>query len=233
MNIIFTTYFTSRKNPQRDKFVAKNAIGYMKSFYDSINELKLDCVIFHDELSDSFIDKYSTEKIKFNKVDMNKYNRSSLNDLRFYYYLDYINEHPDIEKVFMTDISDVVVNINPFDYITDDNLYIGLDRDRTLEHYFMKDKIIKAYGCFSRYECIKSNKTLNAGIIGGNITTIKFFLKELINEFRFANKVVNANMPSVNYVAYKFFDEKITTGYPLCSKFCANEIRKDVYFKHK
>ena len=40
-------------------------------------------------------------------------------------------------------------------------------------------------------------------------------------------------MPVVNYVAYKFFDGKITTGYPLCSKFCKNEERKDVYFKHK
>ena len=68
-NIILTSFYTKIPDPQykpdkksRKKFVLEN-FDYMKKFYNSIIKFKLKCIIFHDGLSEEFINKYSNNKI--------------------------------------------------------------------------------------------------------------------------------------------------------------------------
>lgn len=232
MNILFTSYFCTRNDPQRNKQVNENDFNYIKKYYNSVKKLNLNCLIFHDNLSDDFIKKYSTDKINFHIIKLDNYRNKSLNDIRFLAYYDYLLKHPEINKVFMTDVNDVVINMNPFNIINDDSIYIGLDRDRKISHYFFKQIIMKSYGSYDKFKKIFEKKILNAGILGGKYNIVIKFLKLMKNEFDMTIKENNANMAVLNYVALTYFD-KIITGYPLCSKFYEYEKRKDVYFTHK
>lgn len=231
MDAIFTSYYSTKPDPQRKKMISDNNFAYIKEFYDSVNLLKLNVRIFHDYLTSDFVEKYSTDHIQFVRVDLGKYKKQSLNDLRFLVYLDHIRQNNQYRKIFMTDISDVVVNMDPFTFVNDESLYIGLDRPRTLSHYFFKQTVVNAYNSYDKFMKIKDEIMLNAGIIGGCIETTTQFLCDLEKEFEVTNDEANANMAAVNYVARSGYI--IITGFPLCSQFMKYEKRKDVYFTHK
>ena len=112
-NVIMTTYFCNKNDPQRPKRAPCNDFQYIKPWYNSIKKLGLNGVIFHDGMDETFIKKYQNDKIKFVYVDSNSY-EFSLNDLRYFVYLDYIKKHKNIENIFMTDGNDVIVVKNPF-----------------------------------------------------------------------------------------------------------------------
>ena len=69
MDYIFTTYFTKNRNfSQHDcsKGGCKpNNFQVMKKWYESVWRLQLNAVIFHNELSCGFMNKYETKNIKF------------------------------------------------------------------------------------------------------------------------------------------------------------------------
>jgi len=235
MDILLTTYFSSRENPQRPgKHVNKNDFNYIKNYYRSVVKLNLDCVIFHDGLENEFIEKYETDKIRFELVDLSIYENKSLNDVRFLIYYDYLRSRNDINAVFMTDVNDVVVKKSPFPLIVrDDIIYIGSDRDRKLSHYFMKEIAVRGYGSFDKFFEIQDCKVVNAGVIGGEYNCILDFLGLLSIEFKVTNKEANANMMVVNYVIHTYYADNHVSGYPVTSKFMAYEKRNDVAFIHK
>jgi len=233
MDIILSSYYTTKPDPQKDKYINNNNFEYIKYFYNSIKKHNLNCVIFHDNLNDNFIDMYTTDKILFIKINLDQYKRTSLNDIRFYVYYEYIKNN-DINNVIFTDISDVIVINNPFDnYIQKNYIYICKDRNRTLNHYWVKNKIEQAYNKSIFNDISMDNILLNAGVIGGYKDIIIKFLKLVLAEFENTNLKSNANMPVINYIIHKYFKYMYICGYPFCSEFFKNEIRNDVYFKHK
>ena len=127
-NVIMTTYFCNKKDPQRLKKAPCDDFKYIKPWYNSIKKLGLNGIIFHDGLSKKFIRKYETNNIKF--VYKKTHKIFSLNDYRYFIYLDYINNHPEIENIFMTDGNDVTVVNNPFKFINNKNIYVGTEPNK-------------------------------------------------------------------------------------------------------
>ena len=233
-NVIMTTYFCKKKDPQRDRYAPCNDLTYIKPWYNSIKKLQLNGIVFHDGLSNEFIDRYQTTKIKFIYLDSSKF-QYSLNDQRFLIYYDFLNKNKNIEKVFMTDGNDVTIVQNPFE-MCDRGLCIGSE----LVYLNFFDKFKKTNGMKvnipSNYNLAKfrNKKLLNAGIIGGNIKSILKLLKIMCYYFsKDSCNYCNLNMAILNQSVYNNFNN-IITGYPLHSRFLKYENnRKDVYFIHK
>lgn len=178
-NIILSTYFTSKIDYQRCKHQSNDDYQYIKDWYESIISLQLKGIIFHDNLSDNFVRKYQNKNIKFIKV---KVGNLSLNDERFFIYLNFLKENI-FDYVLMTDISDVVFNKNPFLIINDKyDLYIGSE-PWNFQH---KDWILERYRIIYGKEPLEyyDNIVLNAGIIGGKYLNIMELLKKYTSEMK-------------------------------------------------
>ena len=114
--VVLSCYFTGKKDPihhenLKDKHRIIDDYKYMRPLYESCKKLKLHLIIFHDNLSKKFIDKYSTDRIIFRQVNLTS--KISINDERFIIYYEYLLKHP-YEYVFSSDISDVFILKDPF-----------------------------------------------------------------------------------------------------------------------
>ena len=237
-NYIFTTYFTSRPDPQRWKPQKKDNLGYILNWFITIKYLGLKAVIFHDGLSENFRKKLQEDysKVLFEKVSLGKL---STNDARFIIYYDYLITNPHIKMILCTDVSDVVFINNPFELMAllGNHLYVGQDNQ---DSEFMHDngwfrgmaKSCHVENVLPEYTDVRINKYfLNAGVIGGERLLMIDFLNK-VNTYLGKAKGRNCNMPVVNYVVQRYFRHAFYTGYPLTSRFRGNNMMA-VYVMHK
>jgi hypothetical protein len=210
-NIILSIYYSGSIDPQRKKYQKNNNFAYIKNFYDSIVKNKLSAVIFHDELSDNFIAKYQNENIIFMPIPKKTYGLTSMNDIRFMVYLDYLLENKQFENIIISDAADVIFNSNVFDDITiKDKLYVCYDRNRTFQHYHIIDRIKLTYGSIEPFNGYMNNKLLQAGLFAGHYDVIVECLTLMKNEFdNMVDKTYNTNYVVFNHVAYSRMVDKL------------------------
>lgn len=243
-NIILTTYLTSKNDPQKnpnDKnaYVKVDDYNYMKPWYDSMIQLNIYGIIFHDMLSDEFIKKYETDKIKFIKVHIGKY---SLNDERFYIYYDFLLRNK-YKNVFMTDIRDVYIKHDPSNLMVEYEkytLFVGSDEENMIikDSSYMISKI-KNFNTKhpTPIPCdLYHMKTYNCGIIGGNYFTVLYLLCHMTNIMTKLDNNLNNNMIVLNYIVFLYFTKNninVFTGHPLNSRFKKYEFGSSACFIHK
>ena len=63
----------------------------IRNWYNSIIENKLNAVVFHDNLDEEFIEKYSNENVEFKKHEPK--HRKSFNDERFFCYREFLRKN--------------------------------------------------------------------------------------------------------------------------------------------
>jgi UDP-glucuronate 4-epimerase len=240
-DIIFTTYFTSSKDPQRKVKMKENNFDYIKVWYHSLHEHNLSAVVFHDGLSEPFTTRLSSANVQFHFSALN--NRST-NDARFYIYYHYLLDHPDIQRVILTDISDVQFLKNPFTFmdLLGNMLYIGTDIDMfpTMESMgWMKKRMPQCFGEDSvekgEVAAVKKfSAVYNAGVIGGTRSLMLDFLSRVVASLDATPPELNCNMPVVNFVAHKYFDHRVHAGYPWTSDFYKRQTDpRGVFMIHK
>ncbi|ELU08760.1 hypothetical protein CAPTEDRAFT_217035 [Capitella teleta] len=223
---IFTSYFTSSKDPQRKVKMRDNNFDYIKVWYFSLLENNLEAVIFHDGLSEDFTSRLTSDNLQFQYATLN--NRST-NDARFYIYYNYLMEHPEVQRVILTDVSDVQFLRNPFSFmdLLGNMLYIGTDISMfpTMNSMgWLRKRMPECFGSDSvdRGEVagVKNYLTVyNAGVIGGTRSIMLEFLAQVIMKLDKTPFNLNCNMPVVNFVVHRYFDTRVHTGYPLTSEF--------------
>lgn len=256
-DVIVTTYFSSDIGNYKGRTVPNNDFKYISPWYNSVLNLNLNGVIFHDGLSNEFIQKYTTNNIIFIYNDPEEFLYSK-NDQRFLIYYNFLKYHKNIRNIFMTDGNDVIVKNNPFNYIINNNkkhnkdfFYVGSEFRRKLkDNNFTKfnfsriNKYIKNPNKQFKIKTFDKNKDnilYNAGILGGSRNNMLYFLRlmkeKFIRTFRYMSKELhdrNINMIVFNYVIYDLLDSnKIVSGYPLHSRFTRYEKIDDVIFSHK
>jgi hypothetical protein len=189
--------------------------------------LGLNGIIFHDKLSDDFVNTYENENIRFIRYEVGS---RSNNDERFICYYAYLLERKDVGKVLLTDLFDVEIKKNPFEIIDKKkDFYLGSEEARNNKRW-MKRIYRKAYGEIY----YGSKKLLNAGIIGGRYENVIGLLGKMIKEFDKIDSEVNANMAVLNKCVYDLTsEERILTGRPLHSLYKKYEKNGDYYIKHK
>lgn len=201
--VILTTYFTSKRDPQSKAFVASNDFSYISNLYESVITLDLQLVIFHDHLSTDFIAEYSCQNVTFILSNLGDY---SLNDERFFIYKEYI-EATKPTKVILSDVNDVVIRKNAFTFIRRDILYIGRDEHVLVaDNPWIIDKINKIpdFEMKNLPQLFMGMPLVNAGVIGGDYKTMTQFLNKLCCFLAKIDNGNNNNMAAVNFV---FFDE--------------------------
>jgi len=145
----------------------------------------------------------------------------------------------------VTDISDVVVFKNPFEekFFKENStsIFCG-DEPKKLQNEWMQEHSanlrmkIKNY---SDYEQKFANETLlNCGIIGGQVSLMYEFIKELCSihqHFNFDNKTeFTGDMGAFNYLMRTKYNNEVKHGAPVNTVFKMYESeRTDCWFKHK
>lgn len=203
-----------------------------------MERLGLDGIIFHDGLSDTFIQRHQTIKLRFiavpPAVDL------SNNDYRFFVYRDWLPLNP-VDSVFCVDLFDVRVNRNPHELLDDSHhLWVGIERDwtidqRTPDGQWMVNKLRTCYGNVPRK--LHGKPILTAGHWGGFYRHVLRFLVRLTSEIDCINPgpKLNCNMAAFNRVMYRDMGARHLwmKGAPLHSVFRTYDTNADVCFVHK
>lgn len=245
--VILTSYFSKKKHPNSpndphvvgrtsEGTVASNQISYIKPWYDSIKKLSLHGVVFHDGLTDDFVEEYSTDLISFEKVGDFEY---SNNDFRFFCFRDYLIKN-ELDYVFHTDASDVIIVKDPSELIKD---------NPDVDYFACKDSIkLNQFNYMWAHEKYKFDDRvrfllnynnwdlINMGVIGGNYNNMKAFYNRFCEtRIRMGDPNFNSDMWLCQYLLRSQFQHKnFIMGDPVCSEFKKFENdRDDVYFIHK
>lgn len=238
--VLLTTYFCRKVDPQRKEHAPCDDFTYIEPWYSSVFALELDGVIFHDGMSEEFIERYQTERIRFELVPPATF-RFSLNDFRFCIYRDYLQRHPEVRYAFMTDGNDVRVVKDPFPGMVSDRIYVGSETGDARTNRWVQRRITLLNRgtrdfdfSFSRW---RRNPIYNAGILGGSYGLCMEFLDEMVAKFESLDphqRELNLNMAVFNHTVYDRFRRRLVTGQPLHSVYKAFENeRDDVWFIHK
>lgn len=231
MNIIITTFFTNGLDPQRNLKWADDDFSIIKDFYESIIRLDLNCLILIDNSSDSFVRKYETSKIKFQRVDSSGLN---LVDIRWKIYNDILLNN-NYEYVFFLDISDIIILKDPFPFLSDNNIYCGDENDCNINNSWMLNRYYLLRNSISSIDHYINKIILNAGILGGKSDKLIEITKEIANILNVANiKSTTVDMCAFNHVLRSYYNDNIIHGLPVNTIFRANDFNNDIaWFKHK
>ena len=240
-DVVLSTYFTLKKDPQRLQYKQTNRYSYISAWHKSLTRLSLRGMVFHDSLDSSFIDSIKPN-IYFEKVVLGK---RSLNDDRYFHYLQYVEKHPHLTHILMTDIADVTLLRDPFELMRmfDHHLFIGegtrLNSNSTGSNMWLRNKI---RDCFLNDTQLNSSiewlfrliPEYNAGVIGGPRHIVLRFLRILTALLDTLPVKANCNTAAVNYVVHKYFNDVIFSGFPFNSILYKNEQNlRGVYVIHK
>lgn len=247
MNIIATSWFTTGPDPQH---LVKNESTYdnIKLWYESICDLKLSGIIFHDNFTDDFVKKHTNNYVTFIKCDSQLLKIYSPNDFRFINYFDYFSKIGEFENIFITDCNDVIVRNNPFTHLDSTSIYFCSE-----QRIFVSEDpepIIKNNPwCVALYKHVYPDfkymdmPILNCGVIGGCKDIMLNFLNNVKNDILDLNPTKSffkrdpylVDMAVTTKIAYDMFSkDKIIIGEPVHSVYKLNQTnRNDVWFIHK
>jgi hypothetical protein len=242
-NLILACHFTGIYDVNRNHILAHDSYELVSQWADSIINLGLQGIIFHNNFSKLTCQKYSNNNISFVEVDYNP--TFNPNVFRYFIYKQFLAENIDhINSVFVTDITDVVVLQNPFiqpSFVNTPKLFCG-DEPKRLDNDWMKDHATHLRNNIKDYQAYEIQfakaALLNCGIIGAEAQLLKEFFERLwyIHEhFNKENKTAyTGDMGAFNYLVRTQYNKRICFGAPVNTLFKQYEVnRKDCWFRHK
>lgn len=205
--IVLSTYFTSKKDPQRDIFQRENDYQYMKDWYESIVEHNLIAFVFHDSLSDNFIAEFQNINVRFIKCSLGAF---SLNDERFFIYSEFLSFFHRNIFVLATDINDVVVNKNPLPFfrLHPEKVCFGGSNTLVWRSGAWNLELMRLYKrrVGSKLSSgILNFPVFNAGLIGGKNYLLKGLFDQMLVKFQIIQDSGNYNMAVLNHVLYESY----------------------------
>lgn len=232
-NVVLTCYFTGQKDWQRDKHWEADysaLIPLINSIDDGV-----EIVIFHDCFNE-VVDARNIKHIKVPPIS----HSASFN--RWIHYADYLKAHPEIERVWCCDSTDVVMVNNPFPHMNPDAIYSG-DECTVVGNAWMRsnhsDPTMRGF-----IEAHNSLKLLNAGLLGGTrqkvievVDKIVSFYFERLQEKATASYAVNmySDMGVYNHTLRTNYPRHIIHGRQVCTGFKRYEDTNGCisWWKHK
>jgi hypothetical protein len=234
-NVIFSTYYTGKPNPQKTAIKAvPSDFNMIQEFYKSVIRLGLQAIIFHDLLTKEFVGRYSTPNFQFIKVPY--HSQRGLNDERFYVYLDMLKRNPNIEWVLATDLFDVDFVKDPFEFINDKTkIYVGQETPAMANFGVIKNLTTRAYGGLPDWWAEVDIHLLNAGIVGGHRDVMLDLLTKMVDEFNTIDQEFKMSFTDMFVLSRCIHGYKMPfiTGSPLHSVYKRFEKDGDFYIRHK
>lgn len=235
--VLLTGYFFRNRDPQRRTRYRANDDRLLACWLPGVRRLGLCARIFHDGLSEVFVRRHQTRRIRFVRASIPR--GVSCNDQRFVLYRRWLAANPDIESVFCTDLFDVHVKRDPHDLSAAyPQLWVGREPWLIGDRPSMRARLLRAYGEVDP-ELI-ARPVLNAGIFGGPRSLVASFLDDMCRELsalrRHGTAAFNCNMAAFNTVLYRsgWQGHAIAPGRPLHTVFGWHESgAQDACFVHR
>jgi len=243
-NVIMACHITGIYDVNRSYTLPNDDYSLVKAWADSVIDLKLNGIIFHNNFSESTCTLHQNKYVSFVRVEYDP--QFNPNVFRYLIYRDFLRVHAHaIESLFVTDVSDVVALNNPFSQALfsahPEVLFCG-DEPKRLNNPWMREHAAHLRSKIADYAAYESefaeSPLLNCGIIGGNIAV----MRELIDALAFIHETYNrdnttaytGDMGAFNYVARIRFKERLWHGAPVNTVFKSYETdRRDCWFRHK
>lgn len=237
-------HITGVYDVNRSNTLPDDDYSLVKDWAESVAALQLNGIIFHNNFTEESWAKYQNDYITFIKIAYSPH--FNPNVYRYLVYRDFLRLHSqEIESLFITDISDVVVVNNPFIQLLFINNTGGLfcgDEPKILDNEWMvahSEHLRSKIADYATYEETFASETLlNCGIIGGNIEVMQTFINELclIHEQHNHDNTTayTGDMGAFNYLVRTQFNQNLWHGAPINTEFKGyQEDRKDCWFRHK
>lgn len=243
-NLVMACHITGVYDVNRNMTLADDAYDLVKDWAESVAAANLQGVIFHNNFSDATCRSFENVNIRFVKVAHDP--QFNPNVFRYFVYRDFLQKHLEqIEGVFITDVTDVVLVKNPFTdalYLNNPTALFCGDEPKTLHNDWMlahSENLRNNISDFATYESTYATETLlNCGIIGGTTSLFLEFLKQLCAIHQHANRnnttAYTGDMGAFNYLVRTQFQQQVIHGAPVNTVFKAYENdRTDCWFRHK
>jgi hypothetical protein len=243
-NLVMGCLITGVHDVNRDMTLSNDSYELVKDWAESISAANLKGIIFHNNFSEETCKAFENETISFIKIEYNP--QFNPNVFRYFVYRDFLKQHiQQINGIFITDVTDVVLVNNPFTdplYIDNPSTLFCGDEPKKLHNDWMiahAENLRKNIADYAAYESTFSEETLlNCGIIGGSSTLFFDFLQQLCKIHQIANSenktTYTGDMGAFNYLARKQFNSQLKYGAPINTVFKQYEIeRNDCWFRHK
>jgi predicted RND superfamily exporter protein len=243
-HLIFACHLTGIYDVNRNMTLQNDDFSLVKDWAESIADLGLQGVLFHNNFSEETCTKYQSENLIFIKVEHDT--TFNPNVFRYLVYRKFLRENiTQIEGVFVTDVSDVATVQNPFiqALFTDNPTHIFCgDEQKPLNNEWMQEHsnhLRSKIADYANYEeNFKDDILLNCGIIGGNIEVMQEFIEKLANIHQQHNHdnttAYTGDMGAFNYLIHTQFNDRFFHGSPINTIFKAYQNdRNDCWFRHK
>lgn len=243
-NLVMACHITGIHDVNRNMTLVDDDYNLVKDWADSVTAANLQGVIFHNNFTDETCKRHENENILFVKINYNP--QFNPNVYRYFIYKDFLQKQINqLNAVFVTDITDVVLVSNPFTspYFIENptSLFCG-DEPKTLHNEWMiahSENLRNNISDYSNYEKKYGHEILlNCGIIGGIAPLLLDFIEKLCQIHEEANSEnkteYTGDMGAFNYLARTQFNRFLKHGAPVNTQFKMYETkRNDCWFRHK
>lgn len=243
-NYIFASLLVGVYDVNRNELLEKNDFSIIQKWYNSILKLQINAIIFHNSFSNEIVEKYTNEYIQFIEIDYDK--KLNPNVYRYFIYSNFLKQNSGkIKNLFVTDIADVEVTINPFEsnlFLENSHLLFCGDEPEILGNMWMQNHsshLRKSIPEFTHYEVLNEQQVLlNCGIIGANINVMQLLFNAMVEiheAYSYSNSTnYTLDMGVFNFVARTIFAGRLYHGEPVNTVFKKYESqRNDCWFRHK
>jgi hypothetical protein len=185
--LVMSCHITGVYDVNRNNTLQADDYTLVKDWAESVADCGLKGIVFHNNFSNKTCEKHQNAAISFVKIKHDL--QFNPNVYRYFVYRDFLRTYaPQIESLFVTDVSDVVVVKNPFiEPLFTDNphaLFCG-NEPKKLDNDWMKDHathLRSKIADYADYEAAFQQETLlNCGIIGGSTPVTQDFMEKLCN----------------------------------------------------
>lgn len=243
-NLVLACHITGVYDFNRNNTLPDDSYELVKSWAESVAKANLRGIIFHNNFSEETCRLYTNKHISFIRIVYDP--RYNPNVFRYFVYRDFLATCTEaIHGVFVTDISDVTLAINPFEtaFYQDQPTYLfcgdepkKLANEWMLVHATHLREQIKDYAQYE--EQFAEATLLNCGVFGGAFPLFFDFLEQLCTlhaTYNHSNKTgYTGDMGAFNYLARTRFNEQLRYGFPVNTVFKSYENdRMDCWFRHK
>lgn len=236
--------FTGIYDVNRSETLANDDYSLVRDWAESLANLQLNGIIFHNSFTETTCKKYESEYLTFVKVSHASH--FNPNVYRYFMYRDFLQTHAQqIENLFITDISDVVAINNPFVqtlFRENPNAIFCGDEPKCLDNEWMKAHASHLRSRIADYEAYEEKFSnaplLNCGIIGGKTDVMQDFIQKLCSIHQTHNHdnqtAYTGDMGAFNYLIRTQFNERLRHGEPINTVFKEYQTdRTDCWFRHK
>jgi hypothetical protein len=243
-NLVMACHITGIHDVNRNMTLADDDYNLVKDWADSITAANLQGVIFHNNFTVETCKRHENDNISFVKINYNP--QFNPNVYRYFIYKDFLQKQINqLNAVFVTDITDVVLVSNPFTspYFEEKptSLFCG-DEPKILNNEWMiahSENLRTNISDYSDYEKKYGHEILlNCGIIGGKADLLFDFIEKLCQIHEEANSEnkteYTGDMGAFNYLVRTQFNKFLKHGAPVNTQFKIYETtRNDCWFRHK